>query len=117
MSSNYFWYKGNYYTQTKGVAMGAKYTPSVANIFMNRWGEEQIYSAVRPNLILYRRYIDDILIIWKGTEESLQEFFDEINQNIYGITFSGNWSRHSIVYLDLHIYKENGKLHTRTLKK
>lgn len=50
ISNNYFWYTSDYYVQTKGVAMGAKYVPSVANIFMNRWEEEQIYSVERPNL-------------------------------------------------------------------
>lgn len=114
MSSNYFWYKGNHYAQTKGVAMGAKYAPNVVNIYMNMWEEEQVFSINRPNLKLYRRYIDDNVIIWNGTEETLQQFFDEINQNIYGITFSGQWNRHNIDYLDLQIYKENGKLKTRT---
>lgn len=35
MNSNYFWHKGDYFVQTKGVAMGAKYSPSVANLFLN----------------------------------------------------------------------------------
>lgn len=97
--------------------MGAKYAPSVANLFLNRWEEEQIFSVHRANLKLYRRYIDDIIIIWKGSEEELQAFFDEINQNIYGITFTGNWNIQSIDYLDLQIYKNNGILNTRTFFK
>lgn len=116
MSHNYFWHKGEYYTQTKGVAMGAKYAPSVANLFLNRWEEEQIYSVRRDNLKLYQRYIDDIVIVWKDREEELQTFFEEINQSIYGITFTGNWSRQSIDYLDLQIYKNNGNLGRRFLK-
>lgn len=114
MNNNYFWYKDNHYIQTKGVAMEAKYVPSVVNIFMNRWKEEQIYSIERPNLKSYRSYIDDIVIIWQGTEELLQEFFDEINQNIYEMSFPGNWSKYIIDYLDIQIYKENRKLNTRT---
>lgn len=27
MNNNYFWHKGDYFVQTKGVAMGAKYSP------------------------------------------------------------------------------------------
>ena len=45
MSHNHFWHKGEFLTQTKGVAMGAKYAPSVANIFLNHWEAEQIYST------------------------------------------------------------------------
>lgn len=43
MECNYFWYRGEYYVQTKGVAMGVKYAPSVANLFMNKW-EDELYS-------------------------------------------------------------------------
>lgn len=114
MSHNYFWHKVEYYTQTKGVAMGANYAPSVANFFLNKWEEEQMYSVRRSNLKMYRRYIDNRVIIWKGTEKELQEFFDEVNHNIYGISFTGSWSRHNVDYLDLQVYKENGKLCTKT---
>lgn len=42
MENNYLWYKKEYYVQTKGVAMGAHYAPSVANLFMDMWEEEYI---------------------------------------------------------------------------
>lgn len=54
------------------------------------------------------------LIVWSGTETELQSFFDEINQNIYGITFSGTWNQHTIDYLDLQLYKNNEHLETMT---
>lgn len=117
MSHKYFWHKGDYYTEIKGVAMGVKYAPSVDNLFLNRWEEEQIYNIQRTNLKMYGRYIDDILIVWGGTEEELHIFFDEINQNIYGITLSGDWSKQSIDYLDLQVYKNNGYRDTRTFCK
>lgn len=60
--------------------MGAKYAPSVANLFLNRWEEEQIYSVQRENLKMYRRYIEDIVIIWRGTEEELHFFFRQNKQ-------------------------------------
>lgn len=43
--------------------MGARYAPSVANLFMNMWVEEQIYSIDRPQLKFYRCYIDDLIIL------------------------------------------------------
>lgn len=54
MNGNYFWYKGDHYVQTKGVAMRARCDPSVANLSMNKWEEEQIYSVDRPSLKFYR---------------------------------------------------------------
>lgn len=38
-----FWNDGEYYLQRRCVAMGAKYVPSVANIFMTKWEEKTIY--------------------------------------------------------------------------
>lgn len=35
LTHNYFWYLGNFYNQKTGVAMGAKFSPSLANLFMN----------------------------------------------------------------------------------
>lgn len=40
MTHNYFWHDGAYYLQIKGVAMGAKFAHSMANIFMSKWEEE-----------------------------------------------------------------------------
>lgn len=40
MGNNYFWYQGTYCNQTKGVAMGARYAPSVANLVLNKWEQE-----------------------------------------------------------------------------
>lgn len=38
MAHNYFWHSGAYYLQIKGVAMGAKFAPSMANLFMSKMG-------------------------------------------------------------------------------
>lgn len=63
MKSNYFWHDKTYYRQHKGVAMGAKYTPSVANIFLSKWEQEEIYEKSRPDIALYKRYIDDVIFL------------------------------------------------------
>lgn len=44
MGNNYFWAKGEYYNQTGGVAMGARYAPSVANVVLNKWEHETIFN-------------------------------------------------------------------------
>ena len=30
-------------------------------------------------ILLYKRFIDDILLLWKGSEEKFLEFMDKIN--------------------------------------
>lgn len=92
MSCNYFWYNQNYYyVQTKGVAVGARYAPSVANLLMNMWEEEYIYAKNIPQVKLYRRYIDDLILFWEGTSETLESFLQDLNTNRYGLTFTGKW--------------------------
>lgn len=41
--NNYFWFSGDYFLQIRGVAMGARFAPSVANLFMTHWEEEVIF--------------------------------------------------------------------------
>ncbi|XP_073481353.1 uncharacterized protein [Aquarana catesbeiana] len=114
MGYNFFWHNHKYYRQIKGVGMGNKYAPSVANIFLSKWEEEDIYGRCWPHLLLYKRYIDDILIIWKGSREQLEEFIQFISGNKYGVKFTATVHQQKINFLDLEIYKNGNKLGTRT---
>lgn len=62
MTNNYFWFGGAHYLQSRGVAMGAKFAPSMANLFMAKWEEDVVYSNRRPELVFWGRYVDDILL-------------------------------------------------------
>lgn len=89
---NYFWYNNDFFLQQKGVAIGAKFVPSLANIFMARWEEDDIYALNRPEIVLRARYIDDILLLWKVDQGSLDDFMLTLNNNDIGIklyTFFG----------------------------
>lgn len=50
MSHNFFWYDKQFFRQKKGVAMGAKYAPSVANLFMSYLEKDAIFGANIPQL-------------------------------------------------------------------
>ena len=113
-SHNYFWYGGDFYLQEKGVAMGAKFAPSLANIFMAKWEEDVVYALERPEIVLWARYIDDILLLWKGDRTSLDTFMTILNDNQVGICLSYEASPLSIHFLDLEIFVENHQLKTRT---
>lgn len=62
--------------------MGAKFTPSIANLFMGEWEDKIIFSTKKEELRLYKRYIDDLFFIWAGSKLSLQGFLDELNANV-----------------------------------
>ena len=63
-------YKNVFYRQIKGIAMGSKSGPSIANIFVFIF-EKEFLRIHRP--IFYKRFIDDIfMIIKKGFNFDLQ---------------------------------------------
>uniref|UniRef100_A0A8C5N067 Reverse transcriptase domain-containing protein n=1 Tax=Leptobrachium leishanense TaxID=445787 RepID=A0A8C5N067_9ANUR len=84
LENNNFYYQNDFYIQLNGTAMGTRFAPSYANLFMAFW-EESFLSNYRSNLVCYKRYIDDIFLIWKGGINTLQSFLQELDQNGRGI--------------------------------
>ena len=98
--------------------MGTKCAPSYANIFMGKFEELHIYPNILSKTLLYLRYIDDLFFIWKGTEEELKRFSQEINQVHRTIKFDYTYSNKEINFLDLIIYKnKKGKLQSKVSTK
>ena len=54
--------------------------------------KEYLYPVIRGKCIFYTRYIDDIFLIWKGTEAELKEFFKMINSFHPTIKLDPNYS-------------------------
>lgn len=61
--------------------MGAKFAPSLTNLFMSKWEVTFIYAQRRSELMFYKRYIDDLILVWVGSEQSLIEFMNCLNAN------------------------------------
>ena len=62
---------------------------------------------------LYLRYADDVFFIWKGTEEKLKQFFNEISKKHTLIKLDKKYSKLEIQFLDILVYKdEQQKLKT-----
>ncbi|KAM9325141.1 NACHT, LRR and PYD domains-containing protein 3-like [Gastrophryne carolinensis] len=97
--------------------MGAKFAPSLANLFMGLWELIHIYEKGYTCLKVWKRYIDDCLIIWEGDEESFLDFFNSLNENNWGISFTFEKSMEKVHFLDLEISKRGGELVTKTFFK
>lgn len=78
---------------------------SVANIFLDKWESEDIFTDEWPQLMLYWRYIDDLFFIWEGSLEDLHSFMAHRNKNRCSIKITSTWSVEEIQYLDLEIFK------------
>lgn len=66
------------YHQIFGIAMGTSFAVTAANAFMF-YHERDIIEMYSRNLTLYKRFIDDIFLIWHGPRETLREFLSTIN--------------------------------------
>ena len=82
--------------------------PPYASLYMGWFEKIHILPKIRDHILMYVRFIDDLLLVWKGSEEELLKFLKEINEIHPTIKFDFKCSRESIDFLDTTI-KENGK--------
>ena len=117
LKGNYFDFLNKHYKQIQGTAMGTKMAPPYANIFMHEI-EKQLTNTHTEQLLLWIRYIDDILFIWKGTQPTLDAFIALANNIHPTIKFTFEHSKHTANFLDTTIYKDkHNKLQTTIYRK
>lgn len=76
--------------------------------------KKPFYKNTFHQLLLYRRFIDDLIIIWAGDRESLIDFGHMLNMNNKNIKLSWEMSNKELNFLDLEIRVERDKLITQT---
>ena len=84
---NTFEFDNKNYLQKFGTAMGSKLAPANANTFMGKL-EKSILDSAPRKLACYRRFIDDIFMIWQHSEEELKEFLTCMNKANKSIQFT-----------------------------
>ena len=85
---------------------------------MDNFERRYIYPRIIDKYLAYYRFVDDIFIVWTGTEEELLAFFDEINKVHDHIKFDSNYSKNSINFLDTTVFKnERRSLSTKLYTK
>ncbi|XP_067139207.1 uncharacterized protein [Centruroides vittatus] len=101
--SNYFEFDGDYYTQTNGISMGSVIEPKLAELIMididNR------ISSIR-GVKFYKRYVDDILLIYNEAEMAIEKIKKLINNIHEAIKFKievEDKTSQEINYLDITI--------------
>lgn len=116
LMNNFFAYDGGVYHQIKGTAMGTRMAPSYANLFMGSFESKFIMSnnPYLSKIILYKRFIDDLFILWDGNEEEAKAFVEILNSNPWDIKFTLNFGRDKIEFLDLVVSHDSEKFITST---
>ena len=102
LSKNNFDFNEKHYLQTGGTAMGTRVAPSYANTFMG-WFEDTFVYPHNPSPIVWKRFIDDIFIIWTHGRDSLNDFVSYLNGCLPSIKFEAESSTAEVHFLDVTV--------------
>ena len=117
MGYNVFKFDDELWIQLIGTSMGTRVAPTYANIFMGKLEKVMLSKCprnLRTFLHTWRRFIDDIFIIWSGTHEQFSQFFNFLNS--FHPTIKFDEPQHSkeenlCDFLDLKISIEKSIIH------
>ena len=115
IKSNFFHFNEQIYHQTGGVGTGIKLAPPYACLGMGKYEKITFNSDsdFLEKIMLWKRFIDDVLMLFDGTQEECAEFVTWLNSIIPGvIKFKYEYSTEMVEFLDLKIFVENGRLET-----
>ena len=76
--NGYFKFDKKIYLQTKGIPMGHPVAPAIATIYLGFF-ENTILSRFNDYIYMYKRYLDDILVIFSKEEKEFNLFLDKIS--------------------------------------
>ena len=88
--------------QKRGTAIRTKFAPPYSILFMAEL-EEEILRKAKFKPYLWWRYIDEIFFLWEHGEEKLKSFIDKINKMHPTTKFTADWSKTSIIFLDVTV--------------
>ena len=86
-SGTYLLFQGAFYDQIDGVAMGSPLGPVLANLSMSYYETMWLNSFSEREMILYRRYVDDIICLF-NCQSDADKFFEFLNRQHPNIKFT-----------------------------
>lgn len=66
-------------------------------------GADERYTSLFSNVLCWLRYIDDVLMLWAGSTETLHHFMSVLSDNKYNLRFTMDCSESSIAFLEVTI--------------
>ena len=85
------------------MAMGSRAAPAYANTFLGNL-ENKFLNNETLKPIYYKRFIDDIFMIFPHSPEHLNTFINNMNQIHPSMKFTFEYSREKITYLDTDVH-------------
>ena len=109
--NNFFEFNSKFFQQISRTAIGTKFSPPYACIFMYYIETEFLKTqSIKP--WVSKRFIDDAFFIWTDSEENLERFLKELNGFHSSIKFTFKKSKTNVNFFDVVIKIKNGRLST-----
>ena len=119
LNESFITFGGAVYTSIEGIPTGNCVSRQIADIFLHWLLFIKCPGLIPPEAYLWRRFIDDIFGIWKGTERQLLSFITRLNEATtdYGIRFGDQQFGSSVNFLDVTVSVEEGELEYKLYRK
>jgi tripartite motif-containing protein 2/3 len=121
---NYFEFDKAIYKQISGVGTGVKLAPPYACLAMGEFETKAFNTESTEEkrflemILFWKRFIDDILMLFRGDKEDCDNMVGWLNGLMPGIVkLKCNFSKTSLEFLDLRIMIVNGRLETELFVK
>ena len=80
--------------------------PSYANLFMGKL-ETKLKELDKPHFLIWKRFIDDIFVVWTGSKPDFEVYMNKLNQAHTTIKFIHEISETEPTFLDITLCKGN----------
>ena len=84
--------------------MGSPFPPNYANPYVGQFEEALLFKTethpLLSKILLWKRYIDDVFVLWEGSQQELNEFQTLLNESSEYLTFTMQTDEIEISYLD-----------------
>ena len=94
----------DFFIQMKGTALGSPMAPNYANLYVGYMEKQPIFNPLKNvflPIIIWKRYFDDIFVLWRGDVKQLQAFHAFLNSCSEHLRFTMQSEILQISFLDL----------------
>lgn len=103
LTRNDFEFEGHFYLQIKGTAMGKRFAPAYANIYMAQW-EQSMFADCAKLSLCYLQYLDDIWEVWQHGHMDFQDFLVKLNTHHASIKVKAVLDDREVAFLDTAVW-------------
>jgi len=112
---------GKIYFQRDGLPIGKSISKPLAGIYMHWFERTYVFNdnnQFKDNIVFWKRQVDDIFFVWKGSKEELELFVWLLNGVEYRVQFTLEVEKEGFLpVLHVGLMKAGGKLVTRIYRK